>query len=175
MNEPPPTIRILVAGIGNIFFGDDAFGSEVARELLRQEPPLDATVIDFGIRSQDLAYALVDDGYDVAILVDATKRGRPPGTLYLIEPDPGEFELAEDDDLYNAHGMNPGRALQMVRALGGQSSRIYLIACEPEALESEAMGLSETVQAAVPPAIGMIRSLVNTLLRGEPILENASA
>jgi hydrogenase maturation protease len=170
-----PATRILVAGIGNIFFGDDAFGSEVARELLRLEPPLPATVIDFGIRSQDLAYALADGGYDATILVDATSRGRPPGTLYLIEPDLAELETAGEDDAVNAHGLDPVRALQMVRALGGQFSRIYLLACEPEVLETEALGLSETVQAAVPRAVGMIRSLVMNLARGEPVLEDAPA
>jgi hydrogenase maturation protease len=175
-NTPPTTTQILVAGIGNIFFGDDAFGSEVARALLRQEPPLAATVTDFGIRSQDLAYTLADGGYDVTILVDAMARGRPPGTLSLIEPDLAELENpAEEGDAVNAHGLDPVHALQMVRALGGRFSRIYLLACEPEVLETEALGLSETVQAAVPSAVGMIRALVDDILRGEPILEHASA
>ena len=174
--NPAPARRILVAGIGNIFFGDDAFGSEVARELKRAQPPLAATVIDFGIRSQDLAYALADDGYDAVILVDATSREKPPGTLYLIEPDLDGLEnLDEGDTINNAHGMNPVRALQMVRALGGQCARMYLVACEPEVLETESLGLSETVQAAVPRAIEEIRSLVDQLLRGEAVSETVSA
>ena len=78
--------RILVAGIGNIFFGDDAFGCEVAKELAQRPLPEGVRVIDFGIRSYDLAYAIMDD-YDATILVDASPRGSPPGTVYLIEPD----------------------------------------------------------------------------------------
>ena len=171
----PASKRILVAGIGNIFFGDDAFGSEVARELLRVELPPEVTVIDFGIRSQDLAYALADGGYETTILVDATARGRPPGTLYLIEPGADDLDAKDEEDAMNAHGMNPVRALQMVRALGGECGRMVLLACEPEVLETETLGLSESVRAAVPHAIETIRSLIDRLLRGDPILEDALA
>ncbi len=80
--------RILIAGIGNIFLGDDAFGVEVVRRLSRsaRKLPDEVRIVDFGIRGFDLAYALME-GYEVAILVDATPRGGVPGTLYTIEPD----------------------------------------------------------------------------------------
>ncbi len=78
--------RILVAGIGNIFLGDDAFGVEVARRLSGRELPRGVRVTDFGIRGYDLAYALLD-GYETTILIDACPRGEPAGTLYVIEPD----------------------------------------------------------------------------------------
>ena len=78
--------KILVAGIGNIFFGDDAFGCEVATQLARRPLPEGVRVTDFGIRSYDLAYAIMDD-YDAVILVDATAQGAEPGTIYLIAPD----------------------------------------------------------------------------------------
>ncbi|MGH7848434.1 MAG: hydrogenase maturation protease, partial [Candidatus Binatia bacterium] len=73
--------KILVAGIGNIFLGDDGFGVEVARELAKRKLPESVRVVDFGIRGFDLAYALLD-GYDLTILVDAAPRGGLPGTLY---------------------------------------------------------------------------------------------
>src|ERR1700734_1751902 len=92
----PP--RILIAGIGNIFLGDDAFGSEVARRLAARPMPDGVKVVDFGIRGFDLTYALLD-GSDATILVDATPRGGPPGTLYVIEPDPGEAREPEEADL----------------------------------------------------------------------------
>src|SRR2546428_8240900 len=79
--------RLLVAGVGNIFLGDDAFGVEVAQRLLRRPQPEGVRVVDFGIRGLDLTYALLD-GCDVAVLIDAVPRGQPPGTLYVIEPDP---------------------------------------------------------------------------------------
>ncbi|MCE0522599.1 MAG: hydrogenase maturation protease [Methylacidiphilales bacterium] len=153
---------LLVAGIGNIFFGDDAFGSEVARELMRRPLPEEVRVEDYGIRSYDLAYALMD-GCD-AILIDAVPRGEPPGTLYLIEPDLAN--LGGGGQIPDAHGMNPVGVLQMVQSLGGRTGRLYLVGCEPSALESDEgrMELSESVQAAVPRAIEMVESLIQDLL-----------
>jgi len=154
-------MRILVAGIGNIFFGDDAFGVEVVRGLTQREWPGDVRVEDFGIRSYDLAYAIMD-GYDAVILIDATSRGRPAGTVSLIEPDTSDLE-SDGDEVVNAHSMNPVRVLQMARSLGGEMQRIYLVGCEPEVLETEEIGLSASVQAAVPQAVEMIGSLVSEL------------
>jgi hydrogenase maturation protease len=152
--------RILVAGIGNIFLGDDAFGVEVAQQMLRQEVPDGVQVVDFGIRSYDLAYAMMED-YEATILVDATQRGGTPGTLYLIEPDLSEMDEM-GGEVVNAHSMNPVRVLQLVQTLGGEPGKLYLVGCEPAILESEngALGLSEQVAAAVPDAIRMVLSLV---------------
>jgi len=152
--------QILVAGIGNIFFGDDGFGVEVARQLLQCELPAAVQVVDFGIRSYDLAYAIMDD-YEAVVLVDATQQGQPPGTLYLIEPDLSQLDHF-NGEVVNAHSMNPVRVLHMVQSMGGQPGRLYLVGCEPAVLETENgyIGLSEIVQIAVPPAIQMIRSLI---------------
>jgi hydrogenase maturation protease len=152
---------ILVAGIGNIFFGDDAFGSEVARKLMRCSWPDGVRVEDFGIRSFDLAYALMD-GCD-SILIDAVPRGEPPGTLYLIEPD---LTNLQGGDIPDGHSMNPVHVLEMVKSLGGKTGRLYLVGCEPSSLDSDdgQMGLSQCVQAAVPRAIEMVESLVADLL-----------
>src|SRR5215831_17666462 len=87
--------RVLIAGIGNIFFGDDAFGCEVAAELLKRDLPEGVTVADFGIRGYDLAFAVMD-GYDATILVDASPHGEVPGTVYLLEIDPAKIDSAED-------------------------------------------------------------------------------
>jgi hydrogenase maturation protease len=169
--------RILIAGIGNIFLGDDAFGSEVARQLQQQPLPEEVLVTDFGIRGLDLVYALLD-GYETTILVDATPRGGVPGTLYTIEP-----ELAELDDLnaaaltFEPHGMNPIKVLAMVKAMGGQFKRVLLVGCEPGPLESEEegrMGLSEPVQAAVNQAVELIGTLVARILNEANIQMAAS-
>jgi hydrogenase maturation protease len=154
-------MRILVAGIGNIFFGDDAFGVEVARELMQREWPGDVRVEDFGIRSYDLAYAIMD-GYDAVILIDAAPRGQPAGTVSLIEPDMAALE-ADGDEIVNAHSMNPVRVLRMARSVGGETQRMYLVGCEPAVLETEELGLSAAVQAAVPQAVELIESLVREL------------
>jgi hydrogenase maturation protease len=125
--------RILVAGIGNIFFGDDAFGCEVAQQMSRCALPENVHVTDFGIRSYDLAYAIMES--DATILVDAAPRGGEPGTLYIIEP---ENRLDEQsNEVVNAHSMNPVRVLQMVRSLGGQPGWLRVVGCEPAVLDVE--------------------------------------
>jgi hydrogenase maturation protease len=156
--------KILVAGIGNIFLGDDAFGSEVARRLMLEKWPAEVRVEDFGIRSYDLAYALMD-GYEVTILVDITSQGQSPGTVYLIEPDLNHLEQF-DEKVADAHSMNPMRVLQMLRTFGNSPGKLYLIGCEPATLEVEdgRIGLSEVVEASVPQAIGLIKSLLRDLL-----------
>jgi hydrogenase maturation protease len=167
--------RILVAGIGNIFFGDDAFGCEVVKQLLQRPVPEGVTIKDFGIRSYDLAYAMMN-GPDVTIFVDATPRGQLPGTVSLIEPDLNFLDSASGE-VVNAHSMNPVRVLQLIRSLGGQPGRLYLVGCEPAVLEPEdgAMGLSHPVQAAIAKALEMIDSLIVDLLSETPNASSAGA
>ena len=160
------TPSILVAGIGNIFMGDDAFGSEVARRLAGRELPRGVRVVDFGIRGFDLAYAIMD-GPDVTIFVDATPRGGEPGTLYTIEPDLSQLNDAEaGGEMVETHGMNPLKVLGMVKAMGGEFKRILLVGCEPETLGGEEgqMGLSEPVEAALEEAVRVVESLVANIL-----------
>jgi hydrogenase maturation protease len=152
--------RILVAGIGNIFLGDDAFGVEVIRELTLRPVPGAVCVKDFGIRGYDLAYAIMD-GYETTILVDAAPRGQAAGTLYLIEPD---LEAIGEPGNVDAHSMNPMAVLQLIQALGGRTGKLYLVGCEPGVLETDEIGLSPSVRAAVPQAVQMIDSLVCRLL-----------
>ena len=155
--------RILVAGIGNIFFGDDAFGVEVMAALNRADLPESVDAIDFGIRGYDLAYAIMD-GYGATILVDVTSKGEPPGTLYLMELNPEEI-AKQEQKMPDAHGLDPVQVLRLVHSLGGQITRLYLVGCEPAVLESEdgEIGLSEVVRAAVPEAIEMIKRLIGKL------------
>lgn len=165
MWEQPPTIpRILVAGIGNIFHGDGIFGVEVVQQLQACDLPEGVQVTDFGIRSYDLAYAMLED-YDVTIMVDAAIQGGAPGTLYLLEPDLDELEqltgVVVDND-----SMNPMTALHLVSMLGDRPLRLYVVGCEPATLESEygRMGLSTSLQTAVPEAIAMVQSLIARIL-----------
>jgi len=159
--------RILIAGIGNIFLGDDAFGSEVARQVMHKKLPDEVKVVDFGIRGFDLTYALLD-GYELTVLVDAAPRGGTPGTLYTIEPDLAELdELAPHDAMVEPHGMNPLKVLSMVKSMGGKLNRILIVGCEPSPFDPESEGkleLSPPVKAAVDNAVQMIESIVNESL-----------
>jgi hydrogenase maturation protease len=164
------TPRILIAGIGNIFLGDDAFGVEVAQRLVQRPLPAGVRVVDFGIRGLDLTYALLD-GQDVVILVDAVPRGGPPGTLYVIDPETkGQSEPGSADLLIETHNLDPARVLRLASALGAQVGRLLLVGCEPQTPGPEdemRMGLSDPVQKAVDEAVPLIESLVARILQGE--------
>jgi hydrogenase maturation protease len=158
LNRP----RILVAGIGNIFLGDDAFGCDVVRKLLQRAWPDNVRVVDFGIRGFDLVFALLE-GYDITILIDATPRGEKPGTVYTIEPEVGEIDtIGEQEAMVETHGMNPMRVLSMVKAMGGQFKKILLVGCEPATFgpEEGQMGLSAPVAAAVEYGVRVVEELV---------------
>lgn len=161
-------MRVLIAGIGNIFQGDDAFGVEVAQRLARRPLPDGVEAVDFGTRGYDLAFAVMEPR-DVTILVDAVPRGGAPGTLYVIEPDLTRLDEPAD---VSAHAMNPLNVFRLVRAMGGTWSRVLLLGCEPGDLGSEdegKMGLSDAVATAVDEAIVLAESLVSDLVAGKEI------
>jgi hydrogenase maturation protease len=163
------TMRILIAGIGNIFLADDGFGVEVANQLASKSFPLGVRVADFGIRGFDLAYALME-GYETTILVDAYPGEGAPGTLFVVEPDLQEFNSAEAQaGTIEPHGMNPLAVLRMAMNMGGQLKRVLLVGCVPATLgpEEGQMGLSEPVMAAVDEAAKLVESLVTRILAGE--------
>jgi hydrogenase maturation protease len=160
--------RFLIAGIGNIFFGDDGFGCEVAAELLKRSWPDGVNVVDFGIRAYDLAYAIMD-GYDATILIDAAPRGEKPGTVYLLELDADKVDVT-GDEIADAHSLTPVRVLQLIRALGGRAKNLYLVGCEPTRLDGDGViGVSDDVRASVPVAVKMIEQIIADLASGRRI------
>jgi hydrogenase maturation protease len=171
--------RLLVAGIGNIFLGDDAFGSEVVRRLAERPLPEDVRVVDFGIRGLDLAYALLD-GYEMVILVDAAPRGGSPGTLYVLEPEVGEPPgPADAGPLIDVHGMDPAKVLRLAAALGGPISRLLLVGCEPGPIpetEDDLPTMCAPVRAAVEEAVSLVESLIHRLqtVAAEPAEETCA-
>jgi hydrogenase maturation protease len=162
-------MKILVAGIGDIFHGDDGFGCEVIRELHHVEFPDEVTVTDFGIRSYDLAYALAD-GYDLKILVDAITQKATPGTVYLMEPDLDRLNALQSTEI-STQATAPIAALQLARSIGTLHGRFFVIGCEPEALgdDNGEPALSEPVREAVPQAVKMICRLVADALAVEAL------
>jgi hydrogenase maturation protease len=149
---------VLVAGVGNVFLGDDGFGVAVAERLAGEPLPDGVRVEDFGIRGVHLAYELLN-GYDLAILVDAAPRGGAPGTVYVIEPEQGASAGAWPVPPIDGHGMHPEAVLALLETLGGEVDRVLVVGCEPAEVE-ERMGLSAPVAAAVGPAAAMVRELV---------------
>jgi hydrogenase maturation protease len=145
-------VKILIAGIGNIFFGDDGFGPEVARALAADPIP-GATIQDYGIRSLHLAYELVS-GYDRAFLIDAVSRDGPPGTLYVIEPEATAANTTPD-----AHRMDLENVLAFVRTIGGEPAPITLVGCQPFSMDPQ-IGLTPPVREAVHAATNLVRRLV---------------
>jgi hydrogenase maturation protease len=161
---------ILVAGIGNIFLGDDGFGVEVAQRLARKSLPENVRVIDFGIRSFDLTMALLED-LDLVILADAAPRGGSPGTIYVIEPDPATSNAAvEQSPTLDPHSLDPVKVLQLVKSMGGQPTRVLVVGCEPENVIGDddwdvTPGLSQPVARAVDEAVAVIESLIEEAAR----------
>jgi hydrogenase maturation protease len=159
------TRQILVAGIGNIFLGDDAFGVEVVHRLAAKTLPPGVDVVDFGIKGLDLTYALLD-GYETVILVDAVPRGQPPGTLYVIEPEAEEAAEDEPVELFvETHDLNPASVLRLARRMGGRIDRLLLVGCEPSPLDTDAMcdGLSAAVAGAVQGAVKIVEGLIEEI------------
>lgn len=150
-------MRTLVAGVGNIFLGDDAFGCEVVRAFADRPVPDGVQVADFGIRGVHLAYQLLD-GYDLLVLVDASPRGNEPGTVSLLEVQLDELEPA-GGPLVDAHGMEPVSILSMLASLGGRVARVLVVACEPRTVE-EGIGLSAAAAGAVPHAVELIDQII---------------
>jgi hydrogenase maturation protease len=157
------TDRVLVAGVGNIFLGDDGFGVAVASRLAGKALPEGVKVGDYGIRSVHLAYELLD-GYDSLVLVDAIGRGDPPGTLTVLEPSLDERPAADAgrSGAMDAHAMHPESVLNMLSVLGGQVGRVVVVGCEPAAVD-ECLGLSTEVESAVDQAVEIVMDLVAEL------------
>jgi hydrogenase maturation protease len=160
----PQKPRVLIAGIGNIFLGDDGFGVEVVRRLLTRRRRDAVRIVDFGIRGLDLAYAL-QDGYETTILVDAFPHGQPPGTVSIVEPDLNDLSVSSGD-FVQPHAMHPINVLRMASAMNAPLKRILVVGCEPADLGGDEghMGLSDVVEAALDGAVNRIEVLVNQIM-----------
>jgi hydrogenase maturation protease len=151
------TGRTLIAGVGNVFLRDDAFGVEVIRLLTQQPLPEGVEARDFGIRGVHLVYELLD-GCDLFVLVDAAARGQEPGTVTVLEvdvPDPGSVPRTVID----AHSLTPDDIFALLASLGGRPGRSLVVACEPADV-SAGMGLTDPVRAALPHAVRAVRDIL---------------
>jgi hydrogenase maturation protease len=148
----------MVAGLGNIFNSDDAFGVELAGRLTKETLPEGVKVTDYGVRFRDVAYDLREMAPDTTILLDAVSRDGEPGTLYVLEIGPGGVPGIEPSAV-DGHGMTIDAVLALLERLGGSAGRTLLVGCEPASTE-EGMGLSPTVAAALDEAVGVVMDLL---------------
>jgi hydrogenase maturation protease len=164
VTEAAITPRILVAGIGNIFLGDDGFGPEVLRQVHPAQPGVH--LVDYGIRGMHLAYDLLDE-WDALVLVDALPCRGEPGTVHIFEAD-HESRLATPG--LDAHAMDPATVFASLEALGGTPPHTVVIGCEAGSVE-DGIGLSGPVAAAIPGAVGAVDRVVADLLASIPARE----
>jgi hydrogenase maturation protease len=155
--------RILVAGIGNVWLGDDGFGGEVVKRLEARELPRGTVVFDFGTGGLDLAYEVMR-GYDALVLIDVSRQGGEPGTLYVMEALKDEVEAGiEDGQVINPHAMDPQTVLRFLKTLGAWPGKVVIVACEPAQVEEMGMGLSDEVESAVDAAVGVVIETIEEL------------
>ncbi len=155
------TARILVAGIGNIFLGDDGFGSEVVRSSALPQDNPSVRVTDYGIAGMHLAYDLLEE-WDTLVLIDAVPSRGHPGTLHVFQAEPHDHESGCAAIGLDAHSMDPAAVFASLRALGGSPPYTVVVGCEAGSVE-EGMGLSEPVANAVPRAVHAVEEIVAAL------------
>ncbi|HZO76637.1 MAG TPA: hydrogenase maturation protease [Solirubrobacteraceae bacterium] len=157
------TKQILVAGVGNAWLRDDGFGGEVTKALSERELPPGVQVIDFGSGGLDLAYEVMR-GYDALVLIDISRQGERPGTLYVMEAKDDDVEGSiEDGQMIDPHGMDPQTVLRFVKYVGGWPGRVFVVACEPEVVDDVGFGLSDTVRASVGRAVDVVLETIGEL------------
>ncbi len=168
--------HILVAGIGNVFKGDDGFGVEVARALSKPtgrapwEFSDDVAIIDFGIRGIDLAFAITS-GYEIVILIDAMRRGGEPGSVCVIQPEAAD--LRGSAVAIQGHNLDPLSVLRWASGMVDAMPKVYVVGCEPAEIPHEqdlAEGLSPPVQTAVAQAVELIQNLIAQFGRATPAI-----
>ncbi len=158
--------KILIAGVGNAWLRDDGFGGEVARRLEQRELPDGVVVMDAGTGGLDLAYEVMR-GYDALVILDVSKQGGVPGTLYVMEPDEDEVQGGiEDGEVINPHGMDPQTVLRFVKSIGAWPGRVVVIACEPADVGDMGWGLSDEVKEAVDRAVELVVETIAELRSG---------
>jgi hydrogenase maturation protease len=152
-----------VAGVGNAWLRDDGFGGEVARRLEERELPEGVAVMDAGTGGLDLAYEVMH-GYDALVILDVSRQGGEPGTLYVMEADEESVDgKIEDGEVINPHGMDPQTMLRFVKSIGAWPGKVVVIACEPADVEEMGWGLSEQVKEAVDRAVELVAQTVDEL------------
>lgn len=154
--------RILVAGVGDILRGDDAFGILAIRELQKRELPENVDLAPFRAESSNLV-SEIKNGYDAVILVEATPQGGEPGSIYIFDPEVDPIEAGQA--IFSSRFRKPEMGLRVLDALDGYKGRILIVGCEPESFENVAT-LSKSARSALAVTVCLLERLVHELQSG---------
>jgi coenzyme F420 hydrogenase subunit delta len=151
--------KSLILGCGNILFGDDGFGPEVANMLLEKDfDPKIAYVINAGTSVRKILFniTLSDIKPGRIIIVDAVDKGKEPGEIFEISVDQVP-EIKIDD--FSIHQLPTSNLLKELKDLCNVD--ITVLACQVEYIPEEVEpGLTKTLQAAVPKMVALIEQKI---------------
>jgi hydrogenase maturation protease len=117
--------RVVVIGVGNSYRGDDEAGLAVAQRLRARLHGVEV------VESDGEPTRLLDawTGARLAIVVDAVhSHDAPPGHVHRFDVGPEGLALTES--LPSTHGMGPGDAIALGRALGRLPERLLIYGIE---------------------------------------------
>jgi hydrogenase maturation protease len=143
--------KILVAGIGNKYYGDDSFGPRVIEALIAKNLPEDVEARDVGLCGSTLAPDLGD--YELVIFVDAVMKGGKPGTIYRTEIKADQVKELRPEDVmqsftFSIHDTGLEQLLSFAKKIGTLPPTTIVFGCE--ILE---ITLGETLSRAVEAAV----------------------
>ncbi len=153
------TERILVAGIGNLLMGDDAFGPMVIEALEKEKFSENIELRDMGTAGLTVATDL--EGYDTVIFIDSMEMEEEPGTLRQLQVNVEEITPTDAMELsrLTLHEVGLEGLLKFSKAIGTLPTTVYIIGCKPESLGAT-YSLSPRVSEAVPEAVEHVKKLL---------------
>jgi len=149
--EPNP--RILVLGIGNILMMDEGVGNRIASDLEANYVfPSDVRVMDAGTMGLGMIHLF--RGVEFLLMADAIDgSGHPPGTVVRVSPE----DFAPNQVLHSLHDVRLVDVLNAAAMIGVMPEADCIgVQVENMSPETLTIGLTATVEAAVPRAIAAV-------------------
>lgn len=152
--------RVLVLGVGNLLMGDEGVGIHALRHLENAEPIQGVRLLDGGTGGVNLLVEL--EGAQDVILIDATRDGRPAGTITFLQP----RRVGDLSRGLSAHDFGL-KDLFAAAALLEQLPRISLYTVSVEEIRPMCTELSPAVATAVPPVVAAVLALAKQLVNAD--------
>ncbi len=151
--------KVLVAGVGNRFRGDDGAGQAVISELRNWALPAAVELIELSGEGAALMEAW--RGYETVILIDAVRSGAEVGTLHRLEA--GSQCLPKNFVLFSSHAFGVASAIELARTLGELPAHVIVYG-----IEGQSFAPGQTLSAAVAAATSMVARRILGDLDVEP-------